>query len=164
MTIVKPLMRANAKKVLTAFLIYNLMDHQKSALLERGVWSLTHITFCVLPLKPSCPDYLFRIEDLPTQSTTEVKNAILEVWHNEAMNTFLDTICEQQEGMTYLPNRQTIWNYMDSLEISYQDIRSCGNIPMPSFCIYTNRSMIKDSSTWTTIRKYLANREYKLKF
>ena len=95
---------------------------------------------------------------------TEVKNTILEVWHDEATNTFLDTICKQQERMITLPNRQTIRNYMDSLDISYQDIRSHRNIPTPSFCIYANGSMIKDSGTWTNIRKYLANREYRLKF
>ena len=69
-TIAKLLMRANTKKVLTAFLIYNLMDPQKSTLLERGVWSLTHITFHVLPLKPSCPDYLFRIKK-PTNTVND---------------------------------------------------------------------------------------------
>ena len=163
-TVGKLAMRTTSRKVPTTFLIYNLMEAQKTTLLKRSVWSLTNITFWVLPFIPICPNYLFCIKGLLTQLTTEVQNAILEVWHDEETNAFINTICKQQRGPKTTTDRLAICNFMDTLTVVYQDIRTRGNIPTPSFCIYTDGNMINDSSTWITLRKYLWNREYRLKF
>ena len=163
-TVGKLAMRTISRKVPTAFLIYNLMEAQKTTLLERSIWSLMNITFQVLPLIPICPNYLFHIKGLPTQLTTEVQNAILEVWHDEETNAFIDTVCMQQREPKTTTDRLAICNFMDMLIVVYQDIRTRGNIPMPSFCIYTDGNTINNSSTWINLRKYLGNREYRLKF
>ncbi|KAI9507966.1 hypothetical protein F5148DRAFT_1284558 [Russula earlei] len=73
----------------TSFLIYNLTDTQKVALLKRGVWSAPTLTFQVMTLDSPCPDFLFTIRGLTTHIIDEVQWMVYDIWTDETTKEFL---------------------------------------------------------------------------
>ena len=75
----------NTKRIPTTFIIYKLSESHRQMLLQRQVWALKNISFCMAPLEPSCPDFLFTIKNFPnlTLEKASVVSTVKEVWNND---------------------------------------------------------------------------------
>jgi hypothetical protein len=91
-------------------------------LLHRSVWSFTNITFHVIHLEPTCPDFLFIIKDLTTIEE-EVLKAVCKAWHDTATNIFLDAICNQVPNEARHQAEQSLLHFIDSMWIVKLDMK-----------------------------------------
>jgi hypothetical protein len=137
-----------SEQIPTTFLIYNLSQSQKEALLECYIWASTPITFCVTPIDPPCPNFLFSIKGLGTMITKDVHDMIHAIWHDNETTSFLSNIIDL---VPLTDCRQLITNlqdFIDSLHIICLDIKGCYNTLAPHFRVLTEGSIIKVDEIW----------------
>ncbi len=165
-TVCAPRQSHTSNKTPTSFLIYNLSETQKQTLLLRGIWPSPNITFRVLPLRPSCPDYLFTITGLTTGKENEVYEAIHRIWHDETTSNFIDTLCDQVLEMDRdkTQAKQSLHDFINSMWTEMLSTRAKGNIAAPSFRVFAAGNLINNISAWNHVRNYLISREYQLRF
>lgn len=72
------------------FLISDFSETACQILLGREVWSPPEVTFRVIPLEPSRPNFLFAIDDLPI--TEAVREAVRDKWQDDQAQTFFQLI------------------------------------------------------------------------
>jgi len=150
-----------SKRAPICFLIYNLAEEHKQALLERCVWSSTNITFQAMSFGLRRPDYLFTIKDLTTMATDDVSAAVHKVWHDEASKAFIDTICNQATEANRSNTRKILEKFVNSMWTTRLDTKKKGNIIAPGYRVYASGEIINDDDTWYRLRDYFASREYR---
>lgn len=144
----------------TCFLIYHLTEDEKQFLLERGVWSSHHITFRVTSFYPPCPDFLFSIKGYATTDTDIVRRIVHSVWHDDATETFINSIVEDFPQGKLANASQAISRFIDSMRVKLLPVKESGNILAPRFNVYANGSLITQEAVWKRLRNYLAGRIY----
>lgn len=163
-TVCAPQQNPSSNKMPISFLIYDLTETQKKTLLDRGIWSSSIITFRVMPLEPTCPNYLFTIKDLTTKTTREVYEAVHEVWHDKATSAALDAICNNIQEDQRNQAAQALIAFVNSMWVTILETKKRGNIADPSFHVFATGNIIDEDCTWCYLRNYFASREYKIKF
>ncbi|KAI9451945.1 hypothetical protein BJY52DRAFT_1226400 [Lactarius psammicola] len=143
-----------------SFLMYNLTNHQKQLLLNRGVWSSQTITFRVAPFFPTNPNYLFTIKGFSTLIEEHVQTLIYNVWHDNETTAFAQATIEATPERDCTTLALAIRSFLNSLSVTCLNIKECGGALTPHFNIYTIRATIPYHSTWLDIRKHLSNRIY----
>ncbi|KAI9437782.1 hypothetical protein F5148DRAFT_1154346 [Russula earlei] len=144
----------------TTFLIYNLTEHQYQLLLQRGTWSSLTISFCVTPLLPTCPQYLFSIRNLTMLNTTEVYNTIRPVWQDETLVEFLSSILQNTPESARDRTTEALQAFVASMNVEILPTKDSGDTPFPHFNIYTTHLINLDDDTWSGLRLFFANRTY----
>ena len=144
----------------TSFIIYNLSETHRHILLQRRVWASANISFLVAPLEPSCPDFLFNIQDFATLENGAVVTMVKDIWHDEQSQEFLKSLVEEAAPQSQAFLRIALANFIDLMWITRLDIRITGNGLKPEFNIYAKGSLIPDTKIWPHIRKFLADRSY----
>ena len=144
----------------TCFLIYHLTEDEKQFLLERGVWSSHHITFRVTSFYPPCPDFLFSIKGYATTDTGIVHRLVHSVWHDDATESFINSIAEDVPPGKRANASQATSRFIDSMRVKLLPIKESGNILAPRFNVYANGSLILEEAVWKRLRNYLAGRVY----
>ena len=144
----------------TCFLIYHLTEDEKQFLLERGVWSSHHITFRVTSFYPPCPDFLFSIKGYATTDTNIVHRLVHSVWHDNATESFINSIVEDVPPGKRANASQATSRFIDSMRVKLLPIKESGNIFAPRFNVYANGSLILQEAVWKRLRNYLAGRVY----
>ena len=147
-----------------SFIVSNLSEMQKQLLLLREVWSSSQITMHTFPFKLACPDYLFSIKGITTLETDIVHATVHQVWHDEETQMFMAIIVNQLPKLNQAQALQTLTTFIESLWVNKLDIKLRGNIPAPSYCIYTQGSIIDNDNTWSCIRDFVMSRKYKIEF
>jgi hypothetical protein len=78
----------------TTFLVYNLADTHCQILQECRVWASLELTFCVAPMGPCHPNFLFTIGGFTTNDTKEVQEMVSEIWNDDASREFFNSITQ----------------------------------------------------------------------
>lgn len=144
----------------TCFLIYNLTADESQLLLERSVWSSTHITFRVTSFYPPYPDFLFSIKGLATTHTDSVYQIVHSVWHDDATESFLNSIIEDSTQDERANTNQAISRFIASMQVKLLPVKATGNILAPRFNVYANGSPMITQAAWKRLRNYLTDRVY----
>ncbi|KAI9434406.1 hypothetical protein F5148DRAFT_1154802 [Russula earlei] len=144
----------------TSFLIYNLTDAQKIALLKCGVWSAPTLTFRVTTLDSPCLDFLFTIRGFTTHIIDEVQQMVYNIWTDETTKEFLTSTIN-----TYNPSDQhdiatSISHFIESVTVTRLDLKTNGGALTPRFNIYARGKTIPNDDLWFTLRDFLAKRSY----
>ena len=148
------------KPIPTTFLVYGLTPTQQKTLLDRYVWSSASITFRVMPTDLLCPDFLFSIKQLGTNVTNYVQEIVRAVWNDEDTFTFLSGITDTVPLTERRQMTTALQSFIDSLRVEHLDIKVSGGAASPHFNIFAKGSTIRNDSTWSEIRAFLANRSY----
>ena len=143
-----------------SFLIYNLSETQYDLLLRRKVWSSTATTFCVTPLNPPCPDYLFTIKGFSILLPDDIRNMVHAVWKSEDVTAVMDTISEIFPEGARTEVKNSINNFLDSVKVTYLEYKTKGETLQPHFNVYALGSLIKSDDVWIYLRDYLAGCTY----
>jgi hypothetical protein len=150
------------KRYPSTFLIYNLSEMHRQLLLKRSVWSSSSITFRLSPLEPSNPDFLFAITGIAILDDESIKTAVKETWNDEHTTNYLESVtlksADTEEDRETI--RQMFRSFLDSMWITYLDIRTRGNALEPHFNVYAKGDLIRGTNTWTDLRRHLASRSY----
>ena len=149
-----------ARRPPSSFLIYNLTDDHCSLLTKRRIWSSTAITFRVIALQPTCPDFLFTIKGFSTLTIDDIASAVSTVWHDEETtnaikNTADSFVLEDREDVL-----KAMSAFLDSLKVTRLDTRQRGESLVPRFNIYAQGALIQNDDLWVLLRDFLANRVY----
>jgi hypothetical protein len=110
-----------ARHTPSSFLIYNLTDDQSTLLLKCRMWSSTAVTFRVITLQPTCPDFLFTIKGFSTLTTNDILSAVSTVWQDDETT---DTI--QHTANSFIPKDcaevlKAMMAFLDSLRVTRLD-------------------------------------------
>lgn len=79
----------------TSFIIYNISDTHYHILLQRRIWASVNFTFCVAPLEPACPDFLFALKGFTTLENSTVKETIAKFWNDEITTEFVQDLIRE---------------------------------------------------------------------
>lgn len=150
---------SDPENVPSAFLIYNLTEEQREALLQQSVWSSVSITFRIVPLESTRPDYLFTLSGFTSNSEKLVLQMIDKVWNTEKTQNLLQklTIPMDDEQDKPQPN---IEDFTNSMWIEFVDIKGKNNTLLPHYNVFADRSLIPDRDLWNQIRTLLLQRPY----
>jgi hypothetical protein len=146
--------------ILMTFVIYKLSETHRQILLQRRVWASTNIAFCVAPLEPSCPDFLFNIQGYITLGNDSTETTVKEVWNDETTEHFFQCLVEEVPEAARPPLQQALTNFVNSMWVTKLDIRAKGNSLSPEFNVYAKGAFINNTDLWTRIRDFLAERAY----
>jgi hypothetical protein len=137
------------------FLIHNLTANEALHLQSWSVWANKEWAFQISPIPPERPSFLFTIEGLTTESTTHVKESILQVWRDPTSSMFLNQIVNQspEEGKEEITNQ--ILSFLNSIDVRHLDYKQKGNNIDLHFNIYTNSTLIPPTDIWIDIQNYL---------
>lgn len=144
----------------TTFVIYKLSETHRQILLQRRVWASINIAFCVAPLEPACPDFLFSIQGYITLGNDSTESTVKEVWNDTKTKQFFQSLIDEAPVATHPTLRTALSNFVNSMWISQLNIRTRGNSLSPEFNVYAKGSFISDTDLWTRIRDFLAERAY----
>ena len=148
------------EQIPTTFLVYNLSQPQKEALLERYVWASTPITFRATPTDPPCPNFLFSIKGLGTMITKDVHDMVHAIWHDNKTTSFITNLINSAPLTDRRQLTTDLQNFIDSLHVIRLDTKGRGNTLAPHFRVFSEGSIIKVDDIWSQIRTFLADRTY----
>jgi hypothetical protein len=80
-----------SKQTPTVFMVYNITDEQANILLDCHIWSSQSITFCITPLGPACPDFLFTTRKISTLTNKDIEETMKRVWNSETVKNDQET-------------------------------------------------------------------------
>ena len=130
------------------FLIYNLLELQRRTLLEWTVWSSAEITFRVVPLLPTKPDFLFSIARLSTLATDDVRDMILKTWQKKETLAVVQTAIQTSNEAIPMAELHTLEDFLNTLEVKHLDIKEKKGALAPEFNVYTKADYIKNHNAW----------------
>ena len=139
--------RQNARPPHT-FLIYNLSELQHRTLLEWTVWSSAEITFRVVPLLPTKPDFLFSIARLSTLATDDVQNMILKTWQKKETLAAVQTAIQTSNEAIPTAELHALEDFLNTLEVKHLDVKEKKGALAPEFNVYTKADYIKNHNAW----------------
>ena len=140
-----------------AFLIHSLTKQQAQSLLQRGTWISAEISFRVLTVKPTSPDYLFTLDGLSTVGVQAVVQMILTKWAADNIQATLTKIVREANARsTYQIDLQ---NFFDSVTVQCLKVIK-NKILVPKFNVYANGELIPNHVVWTQIRDVLRDLSY----
>jgi hypothetical protein len=108
--------RTTSKYPIT-FLIHDLTADEASHLQSQKVWANKDWAFQISPIPPEHLSFLFMIKGLTTESTTHVKDSVLQVWRDPTSSMFLTQIVSQTPEVDKEKTTNQIINYINSMEI-----------------------------------------------
>jgi hypothetical protein len=133
----------NAKTTPTAFLIYNLMLANHNILYAHKFWSSLAITFCITPLDPPCPNFMFTIKGFTEYANKSMQEMVEKVWLNKDITSgtadLINDIPENECAST-LP---AIHSFLRSVWIERLNTKDSGDSANPRYNVYANRKFIQ---------------------
>jgi hypothetical protein len=148
------------KRTPSSFLIYNLTNEHCALLTNCWIWSSNAITFRVIALQPSCPDFLFTIKGFSTLTTEDISNTVSTVWHDEETMTTIKSTANsfvQEDRDNIL---KAMRSFLNTLKVTRLDTRNRGKALVPRFNIYAQGALIHNDNLWVLLRDFLASRLY----
>jgi hypothetical protein len=142
------------------FLISELSEEGCHTLLGRTVWSSSEITFRVIPLQPTRPNFLFTIINLSTTQIDAVCDAVINKWQDDQAQTFFQLIPQDMQLDAAAPPVLDIKGFIASVEIARLDTKEKGDKVKPHFNVYADSSLISTPRVWSQVRDFLASRDY----
>ena len=130
------------------FLIYNLLELQRCTLLEWTVWSSAEITFRVVPLLPTKPDFLFSIAGLSTLATDDIRDMILKTWQKKETLAAVQTAIQTLNEAIPMAELRALEDFLNTLEVKHLDVKEKKGALAPEFNVYVKADYIKNHNTW----------------
>ena len=143
-----------------AFLIYNISEAHRNALLLREVWSSTNISFRVVKLEPRCPDYLFSLVGLSIGNPENVLNMIQATWQEDDVAERIESIVNVFPEDSRSHATSSLHAFLNSVSVSFLNMKNRDSILDPYFNVYTDGSIIHSNDLWIHLREFLASRTY----
>jgi len=142
------------------FLIHSLSKVHYQVLMQQTVWASQNITFRVAPPEMYCPDFLFAIKGLHTNSAKQVEKYVWETWNDETTTQFFQNLVAMVGENERDVAIHSIQMFKDSLWVDALDTKVQGSTKKPTFNVHANGKFINDSNAWLNIRSHLAGRNY----
>jgi hypothetical protein len=143
------------------FLIHDLTANEMQHLLSRNVWASNELAFQTSIIPPERPDFIFTMKGLHMESTTHVREVILQTWKSHACSAFLRGIIDQLPDKKRFKVELEIRTFLDSVYVKRLDYKVEGGRINPLFNIYAGGSIIESADIWIDIRSFLYGRTYK---
>ena len=143
-----------------SFLIYNISESHCQTLLQCHVWASTNFTFQVVPLEPTCPDFLFTIQGFTALENGAILDTVWEIWKDEITQKFVQSLIEEAPPATWKALQLTLVEFVNSMWVGCLNMKTKGNCLRPEFNIYAKGTLIHNITLWSKLRHFLAKCTY----
>ena len=142
-----------------AFLIHSLTRTQYQTLMHQKIWVSFNITFRVVSMKPTSPDYLFTLQDLGLVDMDAIRLMILSKWNEDHIQATLEEFAQAAQAKAGMPTNPDIPAFLETVWIKRFDVIK-NDIIHPMFNVYAEGALIQDGEIWSDIRDELAKLTY----
>ncbi|KAF8447493.1 hypothetical protein L210DRAFT_985643 [Boletus edulis BED1] len=165
--IAPPTRATDAKTAPVTFLAYGLLLVLQTILLDTRVWVTPDVTFEVFPFGPTFPTFLFALAGFVDAESAEAYSVILQTWNTDQMyDAYIGIITQDARfPVDATEEAQMQWltasfhQMLDSLRVTFLDVKLSGNVPAPRFNIFAELPT-EDPKAWHEIHDLLEKMIY----